>query len=231
MNILWNKYANLLVDYCLEIKEGDKLYISSTMLAEPLIREVYRVATNRGAWIEMDMDFAGKNSIFYQEATGPVLQTISPFRKLALETFDAYLNIRAPYNLREDGGNDPEKTRLRKDATKSLVQTYFDRTADRRLKRTLCQFPTEASAQVAGMSLESYTDFVMRACKLDLDNPVDGWLKVRQMQAHIVAYLNKVSDVRYKGSDFDISFSVEGRTWINSDGRTNMPSGEVFSAP
>jgi aminopeptidase len=28
-----------------------------------------------------------------------------------------------------------------------------------------------------------------------------------------------------------MSFSVKGRKWINSDGRANMPSGEVFSAP
>ncbi len=51
------------------------------------------------------------------------------------------------------------------------------------------------------------------------------------MQQGLVDYLNKRKELKYIGPDLDISFSVEGRTWINSDGRSNMPSGEVFSAP
>jgi len=33
------------------------------------------------------------------------------------------------------------------------------------------------------------------------------------------------------GEDTDLTLSVEGRKWINSDGKRNMPSGEVFTAP
>ena len=29
----------------------------------------------------------------------------------------------------------------------------------------------------------------------------------------------------------DVTLSVKGRTWVNSDGRRNMPSGEVFTGP
>ena len=29
----------------------------------------------------------------------------------------------------------------------------------------------------------------------------------------------------------DLSLRVDGRTWINSDGRRNIPSGEVFTGP
>ena len=54
---------------------------------------------------------------------------------------------------------------------------------------------------------------------------------MRKKQQVYVDYLNKVDKVQYKGPNIDISFSVKGRTWINSDGRSNMPSGEVFSAP
>ena len=43
--------------------------------------------------------------------------------------------------------------------------------------------------------------------------------------------LNQAEKVQYVGEHIDIKFSVKGRTWINSDGRTNMPSGEVFTGP
>ncbi|MEZ4981436.1 MAG: aminopeptidase [Saprospiraceae bacterium] len=44
MENIIQRYAKLLVHYCLEIKDGDKLYVTSSTLAEPLIKEVYREA-------------------------------------------------------------------------------------------------------------------------------------------------------------------------------------------
>ena len=81
------------------------------------------------------------------------------------------------------------------------------------------------------MSLEEYEQFIFNACKLYEDDPKAAWLKVRERQQAVVDYLNKAEHVQYKNGKTDISFSVAGRTWINSDGRTNMPSGEVFSGP
>ncbi|MCC6412995.1 MAG: aminopeptidase, partial [Saprospiraceae bacterium] len=43
------RYAHLLTHYCLGVKPGDKVFISSTLLAEPLVREVYRAALEAGA--------------------------------------------------------------------------------------------------------------------------------------------------------------------------------------
>jgi aminopeptidase len=44
-------------------------------------------------------------------------------------------------------------------------------------------------------------------------------------------FLNTCNHLHYLSDDIDISFSTAGRTWINSDGRHNMPSGEVFTSP
>ncbi len=37
--------------------------------------------------------------------------------------------------------------------------------------------------------------------------------------------------IRIEADGTDITLEVGGRTWINSDGRRNMPSGEVFTGP
>ena len=34
-----------------------------------------------------------------------------------------------------------------------------------------------------------------------------------------------------RGPNIDLSLSIEGRSFINSDGRRNMPSGEIFTGP
>jgi aminopeptidase len=74
MNIL-QKYAHLLVHYCLEIKPGEKLYITTTTLAEPLLREVYREAIHVGAYVEYHMSFKDQNSIFISEANDDQLDS------------------------------------------------------------------------------------------------------------------------------------------------------------
>ncbi len=231
MNIL-KKYAHLLVDYCLEIKSGEKLYVKSNTIAEPLVREVYRYAMEKGAIVETDLSFQGKNRIFYEMAhTDQQLGHVSPLVDKATNEYDAYLVIRAPFNLRSDHNVDKEKLRQRKESTQWLNEKYFSRTATRSLKRCLCQYPTIASAQEAGMSLEEYEHFVYNACHLYDDNPEEAWLKVRAHQQKIVDFLDQKSTIRYQNKKTDISFSVKDRIWINSDGQNNMPSGEVYSGP
>lgn len=231
MNALLEKYANLLVHYCLEIGEGERLYVQTSTLAEPLVREVYRQATRAGAIVEVALDFREKNRILLEEGGEAQLKYVSPLYRQAMEEFDAYLYIRAPHNLKEEQNVDQQKSKIRQEAFREVTKTYFERTATRDLKRNLCQYPTIAAAQNAGMSLEEYEAFVYGACKLFDDDPIKSWLQVRNKQQQIVDLLNSRQEVRYLGPDIDIRFTTRGRTWINSDGQTNMPSGEVYTSP
>lgn len=231
MKNIYQRYASLLVHYCLELKAGERLYIRTTTLAEELVREVFRAATQVGAHVEVDMSFREQDRIFMEAASEEQLKYISPLYKKAMEEFEAYLFIRAPFNLRAGQNIDPQKRKMRQASFADLNKTYFSRTADRSLKRNLCQFPTQASAQEAGMSLEEYQNFIFDACRLYDEDPIASWLEVRQSQQHIVDHLNACTRIRYRSPQFDISFSTEGRTWINSDGQTNMPSGEVYTSP
>lgn len=231
MQDVLEKYARLLVHYCLEIKPGNRLFVRSTLLAEPLVREVYRLALRAGAAVEVDLAFREQDRIFMKEAAEDQLGYVSPAYREAIQTYDAYLYIRAPFNLREDQSTDPARSAIRSQAFKELNQTYFKRTATRDLKRNLCQFPTQAAAQEAGLSLEEYEQFVYGACLLYEEDPVEGWLNVRRRQQKVVDLLNSRTEVRYRGPDMDIRFSTKGRKWINSDGQTNMPSGEVYTSP
>lgn len=231
MESILSKYAKLLVHYCVELQPNERLYLRSTTLAEPLIREVYRHALRAGAIVELDLDFRGKGRIFLEEAEKHQLEYISPVYRQAMEEFDAYLYIRAPFNLKEDSNVPKGKSGIRSKALQPLSNTYFKRTGTRALKRNLCQYPTQAAAQNAGMSLEEYEKFIFGACNLFEPDPQQAWLNRRHDQQKIVDLLNSRDKIQYKGEGIDITFSTKGRTWINSDGQTNMPSGEVYTCP
>ena len=227
---MWKSYADLLVNYSLYLKKGEHLYIRSTTLAEPLISEVYKAAIKVGAHVSVQMDFFEQHENFMLNASDEQLTEVPLFHKQAIETCDAYLYIKAPF-LESSISISSDKRRIRQEALKEINQVYFERTASGSMKRSLCQFPTEVDAKRAGLTLEQFSNFVFKACGLKENNPVSYWKEVSKKQQKYVDFLNSKKTIRYKNKNSDISFSVLGRTWINSDGKTNMPSGEVFSSP
>ncbi len=231
INTLLQKYAKLLVNYSLDVQPGERVLIRSTTLGEPLVREVFRETLRAGGHPYTMFEFQGETRIMMEEGNEFQLTHTPAFLQIAMENFDCYLRIMAPYNLRSMQGIDAQKASLYKAGRASLMKTYSERTATRDLKRSLCQYPTLANAQEAGMSLEAYTEFVFQACFVFEENPEEKWLEVRNYQQAIVDVLNRHENIRYRNEQFDIEFSTKGRIWINSDGQTNMPSGEVYTSP
>ncbi|MBK8485566.1 MAG: aminopeptidase [Saprospiraceae bacterium] len=225
------KYAHLLVNYSLYLKEGETVFIRTTCLAEPLVKCFYKEAIQKGAIVEVEFSFEDQETILLSSGNETQLNYLSASYKEAIQNFDAYLVIRAPYNSKESFII-PDAQRSKRLAITSIYDAlYFKRLGDASLKRSLCQFPTEYAALLAGMTLETYTEFIQNACFLNSDDPAEKWKSLSKMQASIVAYLNTCDKIIYRNSQFEISFSVKNRIWINSDGKANMPSGEVFTSP
>ena len=230
-NDLYKKYAVLLCDYCLWLKKGERLLVRSTPLAEPLLQALHVEIVSRGVIVEYMLSFKDKSKLFYNNALDNVLDSPSPFYKYATEHFDAFLTIDAPYDIHETKHVDASKKTKAQLALKKIRERFFTRSANKEVRWCLCVFPTDSAAKNCGMTLEEYQQFVWDACFLRTASPMQAWLDIRDKQQIIVDRLNKADVIEYKGPDIDISFSTKGRTWINSDGKRNMPSGEVFSSP
>ena len=230
---LIEKYANLLVNYCLAVEKGNQVYINASYLAEPLLLEVSKQVYIAGGVPYCNIELNGFSDLVLEYGQEYQLTAINPLKKLAFEQFDCYLNIRAPFT-RGDGDKEPldeEKYKLYQKSQAILNKIYFDRLGTGAMRRSLCQYPTQAGADDARMTLEEYEHFVYQSCYLYDEDPVSKWLEVRAKQQAYVDRLDRADIVQYKGPNIDMTFSVKGRKWINSDGRANMPSGEVFSAP
>lgn len=228
---IYQRYAELLTNYCLSVKKGDKVYVASTYLAEPLLQQILVSVAKAGGHCIVNAAFQEQGSVEVPYQQNFQLEWENPLTRHIIENFDCYLVVRAPFNNRGPKNHDAEKQKLARKASAEIQKLYMQRTGDGSMRRSLCQFPTLASAQDAGMSLSEYERFVFDACNLYDENPIASWQNLGKQQQTIVDYLNQRKLVVYKGENIDISFSTEGRTWINSDGKSNMPSGEVFTAP
>ena len=71
------------------------------------------------------------------------------------------------------------------------------------------QFPCQASAQDAEMSLTEYADFVFNAGLLHLRDPAAAWKKISTTQKRLADFLNKATEIRYfVPGGTDIQFRV-----------------------
>ncbi|MEO0731217.1 MAG: aminopeptidase [Bacteroidota bacterium] len=223
-------YAHLLVNYCVSLQAGERLFVNSTVQAAPLIAAIQQEVLKVGGHLEYALSVKGGSAAFRDYGSPEQFAYVPTLYRTAIEEFEAYLNVRAPFDLRQEPAA-PELQEARREAMRPVLKTYFERTADRRLKRSLCVYPCPALAAEAGMSLEDYTAFVMQATKVDQLDPRAAWLEVRRRQQSVVDHLNSCTEFRYVNDRSDLTFTTKGRTWINSDGQTNMPSGEVYTSP
>jgi aminopeptidase len=231
INNIIEKYAKVLVNYSLELKKGDKLLICSTYLAEELLKEVYAQALMAGAHPEFKISLNGTGKIFYDKASDSQLEYISPLNKYVYENYNAVLHVLAPFNLKELQNVEAAKKQKTSLAWTELNKLFMKRAAAKELRWTLCVFPTNAEAQECGMSNDEYADFVYNCCFLYEDDPISCWERLGKNQQRIIDYLNGKKEIHFKSSNVDVRFRTDDRKWINSAGKNNMPSGEVFTTP
>jgi len=81
------------------------------------------------------------------------------------------------------------------------------------------------------MSLREYEDFLFSATFADQDDPVAPWQRIHDDQQRLVDWLEGRKTVTVQSPNADLTLSIEGRTFINSDGKENMPCGEIFTGP
>jgi aminopeptidase len=219
------RFADLLAGYCLEVQAGQQVLVRSTALAAPLLLALQSAILQREAWPLLRVELPGEAEGFLAQARDPQLDG---FAALALEEargVDSSLRIMAPDNTRALAGVDPERIARAARARRPVREAALDR------RWSLTLWPTAASAQEAGMSLADFARFVRGALFLDRDDPVTAWRALRDRQEALIERLREARELRIEAPGTDLALRVEGRTWVNSDGRRNMPSGEVFTSP
>ena len=218
-------FARLLCGYCLDAQPGQQVVVRSTTLAAPLLLAVQRELLAREAWPLLRTELPGAAEEWWDAAGERHLDGFAPAELAEAEQTDASLTIQAPENTTALAGVDPARMARAARARAPIREAAMRR----RWCGTL--WPTPAGAQRAGMGTAEFAEFVRRATFLDRDDPAAAWRELRALQERLVERLSRASELRIEADGTDLRLSVAGRTWVNSDGRRNMPSGEVFTGP
>lgn len=225
------KMAELLVRYSLGIGEGDFCVIRATPSAAPLVQECYRQVLLAGGQPHVDLRLPDLDEVHLRTATDEQLAFVSPIARYIMDNADAQLSILSDVNTKALTAIPPEKMGIMQKARRELLQTFLRRDNEGSLRWSVAMYPTEAYAQDAEMSVDSLADFIFDACLLNEPDPVAAWQAVAARQGKVIERLKGKSEVRLVGPGTDLTFSIAGRTFINDDGKKNLPGGEVFTGP
>ena len=225
------KVADVLVDYSLDIKEGELVAIRGTYHAEPLILALYERCLERGAYPMIRATIPAAEPLFYRHASDKQLEFIWETDKWLIENLDAMFSILSDVNTRQLSKVDPARQVRATKSRKPLMDTTMKRTADGDYRWNVTLFPTEAHAMDAEMSLAEYEDFYYGACLVDKDDPVAEWRRVAERHARLIEWMKGRNEVHIEGEGTDLVLEVGGRTFEPADGNMNFPDGEIFTGP
>jgi aminopeptidase len=217
-----DQYAKLLVERCLDVQPGWEVLIRSTPLARPLLEALERQIARRGAYAIMRINWSmwPIDHAWLSEAPQELIPELPEIDRFACDRMDARITLDAPENTRAEADLPPERLSLATTAEK----TFYRRSMTSEIPWVSCQYPTNALAQEAGLTLDQLTEIVFGACLLDWD--AEG----ERMRRYADRF-DEAGTIRIVGEGTDLTVSLDGRHGEVDDGRKNMPGGEFFFAP
>lgn len=226
-----NKLAKLLVNYSTEVKPGEFVFVSSDEVASPWMVEVVKEAVKAGAHVESVLSSQEVSEIKLKYSSEEQLLQENVLFKTMLEKADVWLSAWGNRNTKTNSRIEADKLKMSSKGAASWRKVYSEKMGNGSLRWCGTQFPTYSDAQEASMSFSDYEDFVYGAGLLDAEDPVAEWKRISAEQERWVKYLDTKKGLHFISEGTDVKVNINGRKWINCDGKVNFPDGEIFTSP
>ncbi len=212
------EHAKIMVEWCTEVKKGDMVVIRAPPVAHEFVVALTKEVARVGGRPIVQMSSEEVDRAFFDGASEETLQIFPRHEKALVEECDVYIAVRSPMNTTALANVDPKRIMINNKTIHEITTIRLDK------RWSLTVHPCPTLAQQANMSLEEYREFVYNATLID-------WKEESKNLYLMKEHLERHDDIRYIGPETDIHASTKGRIWVASDGKHNMPSGEIFTAP
>lgn len=219
------RYAQLLTEYCLYVQPGERILITADLPALALAQETVKAVFRAGGEPLLQLSYDDQLRHTVEHVSAEVLASEPSAQLAQIAHIDGFLALRAPSNPYFLAGVNRETLAAWHRRMRAIME------ARRGKKWSLTLYPTQAGAQGAQMALPEYEQFVYNAMFLHETDPAQAWRDLGARQQRWADRLEQATEVRIEAPGTDLTLNIGGRKWVNSDGKRNMPSGEVFTGP
>ena len=220
-DLRFEKLADNLVNYSLNVKPGDKVLIEGVGVDHLLINEIIKCVYKNKAFPIVDLfDPKIQRQILFGTSKEHC-EFLAKYAKFKMEDMDCYIGVRG-------GANSFEHSDV-PSANNQFYQKYYAEPVHHniRVEKTrwvILRYPNASFAQLAGMSSEAFEDFFFNVCNLD-------YAKMNKAMDNLKTLMEKADKIRIIGKNTDLSFSIKGMNAIKCSGGCNIPDGEIYTAP
>ena len=179
----------------------------------------------------LDLEPEFFDTMLLKEGKDDQLAFVDPRLMMMARDWERSIVLMCEENTRRNSGINPERQAYRNKHHKEFHDVSLKRTAEGDFRWVLANIPTPGYAQDADMSLEDFEDFFFHATFADAEDPIGAWQEMFNQQEKLVTWLSGKRMVEVLGENIDLKLSIEGRPFINCHGDTNLPDGEIFTAP
>lgn len=215
--------AKNLVNFSMEVKPGDKVYIDYIGVdTEPLARQLIKEVYNAGG---VAFPHYTSQRVLRELLLGcsrEQLELMADRDCAEMEQMDCYVAVRGAENVAELADVPSDKMQMYELIYRKAVHT------DIRVRKTrwvVLRYPNAAMAQLSNASVDAFEEYYFNVCNLD-------YSKMDKAMEPLRILMNRTDKVRLtSGSGTDISFSIKDIPAIPCAGHMNIPDGEIFTAP
>lgn len=224
-------WAGYLLDYSLEgVKETDTIMIKGEYITWPLMSVLQDKIIKAGAIADINIvapdNDRGKiwGAAMARYGTLAQIERIPEWQKIRYEKMTKYIEIL--------GSENPDLYANLPDQTSQAIMKADEPFKTIRLLKpwVLTLFPTKGFADMEGMTIEEYTDFIISASTTD-PRMLD------QVEEDIYQLMKKSKEIKIvtqhpdNGKELVLTMNIADRNIIKCTGERNFPDGEVFTSP
>ncbi len=239
------KYARVLVHFGMQTQEGKKLPKGSVVrfevpdVAKPLYfhlqNELLKAGYQpMGHLVPTPTARHNHTAAFFTHAKSAQRNFFpATLSRAIVDQIDGRIGILANTLPHALAGTNPKHVMEHAESQRQFKTWFFEKVDAGRMSWTLGLYGTDAMAEEAGMTLPAYWRQIIKACYLDVEDPVAEWKRINRTVQKTARTLSRmrIEQLRMVGPDVDLTVGIGAdRAW-RAGGGNNVPSYEVFTSP
>lgn len=213
------KLSKTLVNYSLKVKNGERVLIETGIEAKELVQSLIKEITDVGGIPMVRILDSTIDSELLMRTNEKRIKEIVSLKQYDIDHFECFIRIRTTINDYE-GKDIPSETIGKIGSATAKIDDI--RINHRRW--VLLNYPTNLDAYKAKMRTKEYFDYAFRVMNVDYEKMCKDIEPLKKL-------MEKTDQVHMTGPNTDITFSIKGMPAIPCCGTSNIPDGEIYTAP
>jgi len=214
------KLSQKIVEHSLKINDKDKVLITyQSPNCNDLVIELVKDISQKGAICHVKLVDPTVNKELLMTTDEKRASLLGEYTKFEVEHFTSFISIKYSTNDFEDN----EVQNSIRNMIGKETRKYDDIRINKR-KWVLLNYPSMLDAHKAKMSMEKFREFSLDAMTANYD-------ELEKRIEPLKKLMEKTDRVRIVGPNTDITFSIKDIPVVPCCGESNLPDGEIFTAP